>query len=334
MDMMKTLTQLAAAFGPSGYENEISQVIEDLAKPYVDEISRDVMGNLICRKKGSGPRVMFSAHMDSIGLVATHISEKGFIHVGPIGGVVAQKVLYTPVRFQNGTKGLFCAGADADFAKLKATDLVIDIGAADGEEAKKLVQVGDIAVYDTQTRSACGRAISPYMDDRIACVVLLQVMEQLGETDNDLYFVFSSQEEVGCRGAKTAAWAIDPDYGVAVDVCGTDDMPGSKHTVTALCGKGAAVNVMDHSVICHPEMVKKLTQLAQERGIPVQKTVSRMGGTDAGPIHQTRAGVYTGGISIPCHYIHTPSELVDWKDVQACADLAAAFASCKLKDKI
>ena len=153
-------------------------------------------------------------------------------------------------------------------------------------------------------------------------------------TDKRAVFVFSSQEEVGCRGAKTAAWAIDPDYGVAVDVCGTDDMPGSKHTVTALCGKGAAVNVMDHSVICHPEMVKKLTQLAQERGIPVQKTVSRMGGTDAGPIHQTRAGVYTGGISIPCRYIHTPSELVDWKDVQACADLAAAFASCKLKDKI
>ena len=334
MDMMKTLTQLAAAFGPSGYENEISQVIEDLAKPYVDEISRDVMGNLICRKKGSGPRVMFSAHMDSIGLVATHISEKGFIHVGPIGGVVAQKVLYTPVRFQNGTKGLFCAGADADFAKLKATDLVIDIGAADGEEAKKLVQVGDVAVYDTPTRTAGNRVISPYLDNRIGCLVLLLAMEQLGETDNDLYFVFSSQEEVGCRGAKTAAWAIDPDYGVAVDVCGTDDMPGSKHTVTALCGKGAAVNVMDHSVICHPEMVKKLTQLAQERGIPVQKTVSRMGGTDAGPIHQTRAGVYTGGISIPCRYIHTPSELVEWKDVQACADLAAAFASGKLKDKI
>ena len=334
MDLMKTLTQLVSAFGPSGCENEISQVIEQLAKPYVDEISRDVMGNLICRKKGSGPKVMFSAHMDSIGMVATHINEKGFIHVGPIGGVNAARVLYTPVRFQNGAKGLFCTAADADLSKLKANELVIDIGAADGEEAKKLVQVGDIAVYDTPTRTACGRVISPYMDDRIACLVLLMVMEQLGETDNDVYFVFSSQEEVGCRGAKTAAWAIDPDYGVAVDVCGTDDMPGSKHTVTALCGKGAAVNVMDHSVICHPEMVEKLTRLAQERGIPVQKTVSRMGGTDAGPIHQTRAGVYTGGISIPCRYIHTPTELVDLGDVQACADLAAAFASCKLEREI
>lgn len=330
MDMVKTLADLTSAFGPSGCEQEISQVIEGLAKPYVDEISRDVMGNLICRRKGSGPRVMFSAHMDSLGLVATHIDEKGFVHVGAVGGVHPAEALYTPVRFQNGVRGLVCAPEDADMSKLKVTDLLIDLGAADREKAEKQVQVGDVAVYDTVTQVAAGRAFSPYMDDRIGCLVLLMAMEQLGGTDNDLYFVFSSQEEVGCRGAKTAAWAIDPDYGIAVDVCGTDDKPGSKHAVSALCGKGAAVNVMDHSVICHPEMVKKLVSLAEEKGIPVQKSVSRRGGTDAGPIHQTRAGVYTGGISIPCRYVHTPTELVDLGDVKACADLAAAFAMSKL----
>ena len=330
MDMVKTLADLTSAFGPSGCEQEISQVIEGLAKPYVDEISRDVMGNLICRRKGSGPRVMFSAHMDSIGLVATHIDEKGFVHVGALGGVSAARALYAPVRFQSGARGLLCAEADADLSKLKVSELVADIGAADSGEAGKLVQVGDAVVYDTSIRVAAGRAFSPYMDDRIGCLVLLMAMEQLGGTDNDLYFVFSSQEEVGCRGAKTAAWAIDPDYGIAVDVCGTDDKPGSKHAVSALCGKGAAVNVMDHSVICHPEMVKKLVSLAEEKGIPVQKSVSRRGGTDAGPIHQTRAGVYTGGISIPCRYVHTPTELVDLGDVKACADLAAAFAMSKL----
>ena len=334
MDMMETLAELTSAFGPSGSENEVSQVIERLAKPYADEISRDVMGNLICRKKRSGPKVMFSAHMDSLGLVATHIDEKGFIHVGAIGGIGPVRVLFAPVKFQNGTKGLVCANGSAAPDKLKMTDLLIDIGAADGEEAKKLVQVGDIAVYDTAAHTAAGRAISPYMDNRIGCLVLLLTMEQLGETENDLYFVFSTQEEVGCRGAKTAAWAIDPDYGIAVDVCGTDDMPGSKHEVTALCGKGAAVNVMDRSVICHPEMVNRLLALAKEKEIPAQKSVSRMGGTDAGPIHQTRAGVYTGGISIPCRYIHTPTELVDLGDVRACANLAAAFAESQLKQGI
>ncbi len=329
MDLMKDLTRLVDAFGPSGCENEISQVIEELAKPYVDEISRDTLGNLICRRKGSGPKVMFSAHMDSIGLVATHIDEKGFVHVGALGGVSAKKVLYSPVRFKNGVKGLICTENEADLDKLKVSDLLIDIGAADEKEAEKLVQVGDAAVYDMPIRTAFGRVISPYLDDRIACLVLLMAMKQLGETDNDLYFVFSVQEEVGARGAKTAAWAICPDYGIAVDVTGADDEPGSKHQASSLCGKGAAVKVMDRSVICPPALVEKLMALAAEKGIPAQRDVLQAGGTDAGPIQAARSGVCAGGISIPCRYIHTPTEMVDMNDVKACADLAVAFAACQ-----
>ena len=332
MDMMKTLTELVGAFGPTGCEKEISNVIEKLAAPYVDEISRDTLGNLICRKKGSGPRVMFSAHMDSIGLAATHIDDKGFVHVGALGGVSPKEVLYTPVRFQNGVRGLVCAPEDADMGKLKVSDLLVDIGAANEAEAKGLVKVGDAAVYDTSTSVAAGRIISPYLDDRIACLVLLMAMERLEDTDNDLYFVFSVQEEVGCRGAKTAAWAIDPDYGIAVDVTGADDEPGSKHMASSLCGKGAAVKVMDRSVICTPALVEKLMALGAEKGIPVQRDVLQFGGTDAGPIQATRAGVYAGGISIPCRYVHTPTELVDQGDVKACAELVAAFAASKLKD--
>lgn len=330
MDLMKTLDQLVSAFGPSGAEGGVSQVIEELARPFVDEIARDAMGNLICRKKGSGPRIMFSAHMDSIGLVATHIDEKGFVHVGALGGVSAKEVVYTPVRFQNGTCGLICAKDGAELDKLKVSDLLIDIGAADGDEAKKLVQVGDAAVYDTPVRTAGERVISPYLDNRVSCLVLLMAMEQLAGTDNDLYFVFSAQEEVGTRGAKTAAWAIDPEYGIAVDVTGVDDEPGSKHQASALCGKGAAVKIMDHSVICTPALVEKLLALAEEKGIPAQRDVLQFGGTDAGPIQVTRAGVYVGGISIPCRYTHTPTELADLRDVRACADLVAAFAHCEL----
>ena len=332
MDMMKTLAELVGAFGPSGCETEISRVIEKLAAPYADEISRDAMGNLICHKRGSGPRVMFSAHMDTIGLVATHIDDKGFVRVGALGGVSPKEVLYTPVRFQNGVRGLVCVPEDADMAKLKVSDLLVDIGAADEAGAKALVQVGDAAVYDTPTRGAAGRIISPYLDNRISCLVLLLAMERLEGADNDLYFVFSVQEEVGCRGAKTAAWAIDPDYGIAVDVTGADDEPGSKHTASALCGRGAAVKVMDRSVICTPALVDRLMALGAEKGIPVQRDVLQMGGTDAGPIQATRAGVYVGGISIPCRYTHTPTELVDQGDVKACADLAAAFASSKLEN--
>lgn len=331
MDMMKVLTRLVSAFGPSGAEGEVSRVIEGLARPCVDEISRDTLGNLICRKKGRGPRVMFSAHMDSIGLVATHIDEKGFVHVGALGGVGAKEALYTPIRFQNGTRGLVCRDNREEPDKLKVTGLRIDIGAAGAEEAGRLVRVGDPAVYDTPTYQAGNRVISPYLDDRIACLVLLMAMEQLEETDNDLYFTFSVQEEVGTRGAKTAAWAIDPDYGIAVDVTGADDEPGSTHMASALCGMGAAVKVMDRSLISSPALVEKLMTLAAERGIPAQRDVLQAGGTDAGPIQATRGGVYAGGISIPCRYVHTPAEMADLNDVRACADLVRAFAGSRLE---
>jgi endoglucanase len=188
-----------------------------------------------------------------------------------------------------------------------------------------------VAVYNTQTVDACGRVISPYLDNRVSCLVLLMAMEKLGTVDNDLYFVFTAQEEVGIRGAKTAAWAIDPDYGIAVDVTASDDEPGSKHLVSSVFGGGAAVKVMDSSVICHPQMVDKLMSLAEEKGIKAQRDVIRAGGTDAGAIHLTRAGVYTGGISIPCRYIHTPTEMVERTDVEACVRLVTAFAQTKLE---
>ena len=161
-------------------------------------------------------------------------------------------------------------------------------------------------------------------------MVLLMAMEQLKATENDLYFVFTVQEEVGIRGARTAAYGVDPDYGIAVDVTDSDDIPDAPHECSSMAGKGAAIKVMDSSVICHPAVVAKLDTLAKEQGIAAQKDILKAGGTDAGAIHQTRAGVYTGGISIPTRYIHTPQEMADLDDIKACANLAAAFAQARL----
>ena len=155
-------------------------------------------------------------------------------------------------------------------------------------------------------------------------------MERLGETDNDLTFAFTVQEEVGLRGAGTAAYGVEPDYGIAVDVTDSDDIPSAPHECSSSAGKGAAIKVMDSSVICHPSVVAKLEKLAQEGQIPCQKDILRFGGTDAGAIHQSRAGVYTGGISIPTRYVHTPLEMADVGDIEACAALVAAFAQAKL----
>lgn len=330
MDLLKTLQTLNACHGPSGDETEVAAVLEKLAMPFVDECRRDAMGNLIAHKNGNGSRVMFAAHMDSIGCIVTHIEKGGFLRFCKVGGLHAPDLIATPVRFKNGVRGVICLSEAVESKKMTLDDLYIDIGAHDADEARAMVQIGDTAVYDTPACGAGDRLISPYMDNRISCLVLLMAMEQLQKSVNDLYFVFTTQEELGLRGAKTAAYAIDPDYGVAVDVTPAADELGSKHFGSSSLGGGAAIKVMDSSVICHPEMVKKLSDLASERGIPAQMDVIRHGGTDAGSIHTTRMGVLTGGISIPCRYVHSPVELVDRGDVEACARLVAAFAEVSL----
>lgn len=330
MDILATLQALNACHGPSGDESQVAQAIKKLAAPFVDEINTDTLGNLICHKKGSGKKVMFAAHMDSIGFIVTHIDEKGFLRFGRIGGLSAHEVLGTPVRFKNGVRGVVACPGKTDPKEMKLDDLYLDIGAKDEAEAKSMVQVGDTAVYNTSAFINGSRIVSPYLDDRIACVVLLMAMEQLKETENDLWFVFTVQEEVGIRGARTAAYGVDPDYGIAVDVTDSDDIPDAPHECSSIAGKGAAIKVMDSSVICHPAVVAKLEALSKEHGIAAQKDILKAGGTDAGAIHQARAGVYTGGISIPTRYIHMPQEMADLDDIKACADLAAAFAQAKL----
>lgn len=328
MELFDLMKKLSASFGVSGSETETADLLAQLAAPYVDEIQRDVMGNLFCHKKGSGPKMMLAAHMDSIGFIVTHIEEKGYLRVGMVGGVTPSRIRDTHIRFQNGTRGVVVVDQSADQKAPTISDLVIDIGAASREEAEAMVQVGDTAVYDAPVVSlGKQRMAGPYMDDRICCAVLLLAMERLQKTDNDLWFVFTVQEEVGLRGAKTAAWTVDPDYALAADVTIAGDEAGSKHNGSCTLGGGAAIKVMDGHVIAHPEMVKTLERLAKEQDITYQMDVIRAGGTDAGEIHKTRFGVVTGGVSVPCRYTHTPAETVDCADVEACANLIAAFCS-------
>lgn len=332
MDILNMLQALNACHGPSGDESGVAECICTLAAPYADEYWTDAMGNLIVHRRGNGPKVLFAAHMDSIGMIVTHIEEDGFLRVGKVGGLGLLSLLYTPVRFANGTRGL--VGKNADTKEPAIESLLIDIGAHSREEAERLVRIGDTAVFDTPTFAAGESIISPYLDNRISCAILLTVLESIKNSPNDLYFVFTTQEEVGLRGAKTATYAIDPDYAIAVDVTLSDDVPGAKHNGSSVLGKGTAVKVMDGSVICHPQMVEMLTDLAQKRNIPFQTDVIRAGGTDAGAIHVSRTGVYTGGLSVPCRYIHTPTEMVQLSDVEACVRLAAAFACHRLESGV
>ena len=330
MELFELIQTLSSAHGPSGDEADIRNILSELASPMADEVAWDTMGNLIVHRKGPGSKVMLAAHMDSIGFIVTHIEKEGFLRMGKLGGISPKEAVYTPIRFKNGVRGVVVPEEKADFGKLKLDECYIDIGARDEEQAKKLVQVGDTAVYDSPCFLQGSGVISPYLDNRISCAVLLAVLERIQTSANDLYFVFTSQEEVGLRGAKAAAWAVDPDWAIAVDVTDVDDTPGSERSGTVQLGQGAAVKVMDSSIICHPEVVAKLEGLAQVQGISVQRDIMRGGGTDAGAIHTTRLGVKTGGISVPCRYIHTPVEMADLGDAEACIKLVEAFAQTAL----
>ena len=326
MELTEILEALNQTHGPSGNEGGVRAKIEELARPYADEIMADTLGSLIVHKKGPGPRVMLCAHMDSIGFIVTHIEKEGFLRVGRLGGIAPKEAAYASVRFKNGVRGVFVPEEKADFGKLKLDECFIDIGAENEAEAKKLVQVGDTCVYDAPLRVQSGRVTGPYLDDRMACAVLLRALERIKPPACDLYLVFTVQEEVGLRGARTAAWWAEPEVGLAVDVTDVDDTPGSERCGTTRLGGGAGIKVMDSSVICHPQVVARLEELAKAEGIPVQRDILRAGGTDAGAIHTARFGVKTGGISIPCRYIHTPAETADLEDIRACVALTVAFA--------
>lgn len=326
MELMEVLATLGRCFSPSGQETEAAKAIGELAAPYADDITTDAMGNLIVHKKGSGPKVLFAAHMDTLGLMVTHVEDSGLLRVGRLGGIEPRLMPGTPVRFQNGVMGAVYEDLGLEEKKREMGHLYIDIGAKDANEAARLVQVGDVAVFNTPLCQMGNTVFGPYLDNRVCCAALLKALSQVGESSNDLYFVFTVQEEVGLRGAQTAAFAIDPDYAVVTDVTDSDDLPGGEHEGSAKCGGGAAIKVMDTSVICHPQMVRRLRDLAQAKDIPFQMDILTDGGTDGGAIHKSRAGVYTGGVSVPCRYIHSPQEAVRLSDGSACARLLAAFA--------
>ena len=319
--------EVGGAFGPSGREDAVREAIAAIAGEYIDDITTDALGNLICRKKGSGKKVLFAAHMDSTGVVATYIDEKGFIRFSQVGGLFKGDLINIVVRFANGTRGVISYEEKTPFKDLTLDNLFIDIGAKDRADAEKQVQVGDFAVFEAPRFEQNGVLCGPYLDNRIGCVTLLRAMEQVGETDNDLYFVFTAQEEVGLRGAGAAAFAVEPDVAIAVDVTDTGDLPERKTPMAVDMGKGPAIKVMDRSMICTPAVCAALEQAAHDCGIATQREILQCGGTDTAALQKARAGVQAGAVSIPTRYIHSPSEMCAVDDVENAAKLLARFAA-------
>lgn len=337
-EIKSLLEKFTNAHGISGCEDNIRELLEMELEPYVDTIRKDIMGNLIAVKKGEGPSIMLAAHMDEIGLMVRYIDENGFLRFVGIGGWFDQTLLNQRVVV-HGKKGSIpgVIGSkpphvmkDEDRKKpVKLEDMFIDIGAKDREDAENLgVEIGTEASIDREFVSlANGKVTSKAFDDRAGIVILIEVMKRLSKhkIDANIYAVGTVQEEVGLKGARTCAFGICPDLALALDTTIPGDHPGiSKIDSSLELGKGPVITVADASgrgLIAHPQILKWLKETANENKIPYQLGVGSGGTTDATSIHLTKEGIPTGTVSIATRYIHSPVEVLDVADIEACISL-------------
>ena len=321
--MKELLEKLTGTFGPAGSEETIRTVINEETRPYADDSFTDSLGNLvICRGNMEKEKILIAAHMDEIGLMVTYIEEKGFLRFTNIGGIRLNLLLGSRFIFENGTTGVVGLEKLKEKKDPEISDYYLDIGVKNQEEAKKCVKIGDTACYLAPFSLQGRRVIAKSLDNRAGCAVLMETLRRLPRAlPIGVYFVFTVQEELGLRGAKPVSYRLKPDYGLAVDVTRVGDTPEPEYKMEVSLGEGPAIKVKDSSVICHPFIIEKMTAAANKHGIPYQFEVLERGGTDAGAIHLSREGVPSGALSIPCRYIHSPSEMIDLDDLENAVSL-------------
>lgn len=332
--MLNLLKKACAIQGVSGHEGKISEFFKSVIAKYTDECYNDNLGNLIAVKyanqqTNNKKKVLLCAHMDEIGFMTTFIEDNGYIRCASFGGISHIASAYSVVEFENGTKGVLVPEREIKLELLTLDKFYVDIGAKNKKEAERKVKIGECFAVKSEITKLCGSKIAGRpLDDRIGCVIMIEIAKQLYQNQtkltDDLYFVFSVQEEVGCRGSKTAAYAIGADYAVVFDVTGTGDSIGS---IPMACkvSEGTAIKVKDASVICHHEVVDLLTSLAKAKGIKYQHEILQRGGTDTSSIQMTGSGCRVGALSIPTRYIHSACEMCDMNDAHATVDLTIEF---------
>jgi len=321
-ELIKRLTE---AFGPAGSEEEVQELIRSEVAGAVDRTETDVLGNLYAIRQGDGKRVMLAAHMDEIGVMVTHIDEKGFLRFTPIGGVFPLSLLGNRVVFAGGVVGTFGQEKPKDPQRIPGIDaLYLDVGALD--RASMPVKVGDAAAFHREFVDLGQRMLARNFDDRIGCAALIQTLRELEASPHTIYAVFTTQEEVGLRGATTSSYIAQPDLAIAIDVTLTGDTPEAP-TMAVSLGQGPAIKVKDRGMLAHPAVRELMTKAAERLGIPYQLEVLEAGTTDATTIQVSRAGVPAGVLSVPCRYVHTPSQMVDYGDVESSVKLLVEILS-------
>ena len=345
--LIDRLGDLCEAHAVSGYEATLATEVSGKAGAYAPEVRTDTLGNVIAHIPGDGPRVMVAAHMDEIGLMVSHIDGQGFLFFAPVGGHRPQNLFARActVKTEDGklVPGLINhmkPGRPQGIESLpEIGDVFIDVGASSRAEAEQMgLEIGNTASIDYEFRrlgehKLAGKAL----DDRALVLIQLEAMRRLSESSveagslPDLYFAFTIQEEVGLRGARTAAYSIDPDYAVALDITVANDLPGAepREAITRL-DAGPAIKMMDRlanshiGLISDPGVVRGMKAVAREHDIPHQLEVFMAGSTDASAIHLERAGAATGALLLPTRYVHA-HEVVSMRDVTAMTELLLRY---------
>ena len=336
--MIKYLKELCELCGPSGKEQVVAEYIKDKISPYCD-CQIDAMGNLIAFKKGANrpvKKVMLDAHTDEVGFIVTSVTNDGFLHFTTLGGINTEALVSKRVQI-NGHIGVIqvkpvhlLKGDDAENMPDK-NNLTIDIGAKDRDDALTMVSIGDSGTYYSEFVQFGDDFIkAKALDDRFGCAVLMNLIEQ--DLPYDMWFSFSTQEELGLRGAKTASYSIDPDCAIVVEATTAADLVGvPENKRCCYVGRGAVLSFMDNSTLYDADLYRSALQIANDKGIKVQTKQAVAGGNNAGSIHQSRSGVKTLTVSIPCRYLHSPSCVISAKDIDSVTDIVreAAIKMCE-----
>lgn len=322
-DLIKGLTDI---YGPSGYEHHVRDFIQAEIVDYVDMVEVDALGNLHALKRGpeGGKTIMLAAHMDEIGLMVTNVEEEGYLRFTNIGGLFPLNMVSARVIFADGTLGMVDINWDERGKSPSMDNLYIDVGVSSKNECP--IKVGDVAGFYGPAQAIGRRVMAKSLDDRIGCAVQIETLKQLKDSPYTVHFVFTVQEEVGLRGAKTSAFKVEPDIGIAIDVTLCGDVPEMKNFPISL-GQGPAIKVMDRSSISHPAVKDWMMDTATANNIPYQPEVLTFGGTDAGSMQLSKGGAAAGCVSIPCRHIHTPSEMIDLDDAENAVKLLVAMLS-------
>lgn len=330
------LQTLCEASGVSGNENSIRALILDIIKPYADEVHADALGNILVHKKGRKPakaKLMLSAHMDEVGLMVIDITPDGYLKFDEVGGIDRRVLIGKRVWVGEnkicgviGIKPVHLTKGDESSAIPEYSEMYIDIGANNREEALKYVNYGDSVCLDSEFTETNTSIQSKAIDDRFGCMVLIELLKSSLEYDIDIAFVV--QEEVGLHGAKTAAYTIDPQFALVVETTTAADIPEiDPSKQVCQLGEGAVISVMDRRTIYDKEMVKLAFDAAEEVGVKAQYKRAVAGGNDAGVIHQSRGGVRTLAVSLGCRYLHAPSCVANKADCESVMKLVRELAN-------